>query len=127
MTADQTTERKYVLTRIGPGDYLLPSNDKLVLWRISKYTDGPASGIEDWPRDREVWGLRRWNTPIVPGKTAIEVDNWDRWEFWAGPFDRRKDAIAEAIKPPAEPAPRKRVSDVPPGRLLAERFAEIKS
>jgi hypothetical protein len=117
-------ERKYALRRIKAGDYLLIGNDDVTLWRISKYVDGPSTGLEDWPRDREVWGLRKWETPIVLGeKTGIEVENWDRWEFWEGPFDRRQEAIDAACRPPRKPAPKKPVSDVPIGRLLAERLA----
>ena len=37
-----TVARKYALTKIDPGDYLLPSNDATVLYRIRKYTDGPS-------------------------------------------------------------------------------------
>lgn len=117
-------ERKYALRRLKAGDYLLIGNDDVTLWRISKYVDGPSSGLEDWPRDREVWGLRKWETPIVLGETAIEVDNWDRWEFWEGSFATRQKAIDAACKPPHEPAPKKPVSNVPIGQLLAERFAD---
>jgi len=45
-----TTARKYVMTRIDKGDYLLPSNDGETLWRIRQYMDGPSWGLLDWPR-----------------------------------------------------------------------------
>ncbi len=93
-----TLKRKYALRRLEAGDYLLIGNDDVTLWRISRYEDGPSHGLKDWPRDRMVWGLRKWETPVVLGETAIELENWDRWEFWEGTFDTRQEAIDTACR-----------------------------
>lgn len=61
MQAESTPQRKYALTRIGPGDYLLPSNDGQTIWRIAKYEDGPSHGVEGMDRDRDFWGVWKWN------------------------------------------------------------------
>lgn len=89
-------ERKYALTKIAPGDYLLPSNDAQALWRIARYTDGPSNGL-DWPRDREVWGLWRWNMPM--GQSGyVDTGSWDHWEMVDGPLYTRAEAITEALR-----------------------------
>jgi hypothetical protein len=89
-------ERQYALTKIQPGDYLLPSNDAQTIWRIARYTDGPSNGLIEWSRNREVWGIWRWK-----GTTAIEAfvhaPTWDSWEFVCGPCDTRSRAISEAL------------------------------
>jgi hypothetical protein len=90
-------ERKYVLTKIAPGDYLLPSNDGKTIWRIHRYTDGPSLGLEDWPRDKEVWGLWRWHKPVEDAGAAVDIENWGRWEFWEGPHMKRTEAVDAAI------------------------------
>lgn len=62
-----TTERKYAMTRIATGDYLLPSNDARTIWRIERYTDGPSLGL-DWPR---VWrGVALDGRPRLRGRLA---------------------------------------------------------
>lgn len=91
-------ERKYALTKIAAGDYLLLSNDTKTLWRIAKYIEGPSTGLEGWTRDKEVWGCWKWETPIVLGQTAIEKDDWDRWEFWEGPHFSRAESIDRALE-----------------------------
>lgn len=88
-------ERKYALTKIAAGDYLLPSNDGKTIWRIHRYVDGPSSGIMDWPRDRDVWGFWRWEGRA---EGAVDLDDWDRWEMVGGLCDSRADAIQEALR-----------------------------
>lgn len=88
-------ERKYVLTRIKAGDYLLPSNDGRTIWRLSQYEDGPSHGL-DWPKDRQVWGCWRWvGGTIRPG---IDVEDWSSWEMVASTLATRKEAISEALR-----------------------------
>jgi hypothetical protein len=89
-------ERKYSLQRIAAGDYLLPSNDRRILWRICRYTEGPSSGL-DWPKDREVWGIWQWEGSIETNP-VIDIEDWSRWEFWDGLFDSRAEAIDAAIR-----------------------------
>lgn len=91
-----TIERKYALTKIKPGDYLLPSNDALAVYRIARYTEGPSSGIEDRTRDREVWGYWRW-TGV--GR-YVDTGSWDRWDMIDGMYDTRAEAIDQALRKP---------------------------
>ena len=88
-----TVERKYALTRIKAGDYLLPSNDGNTIWRIAKYVEGPSTGIEDWPRDRDVWGVwRRTGSGLY-----VDLNDWDCFAFHGGMYNTRADAIAGAL------------------------------
>ena len=89
----QTIERKYQLTKIEAGDYLLPSNDGRTVWRIRRYTDGPSGGLEHWPKDREVWGIWGWR-----GATLELTLDEDKWAYWDGLCDTREEAIQLALK-----------------------------
>lgn len=91
-----TTKRKYALTKVAPGDYLLPSNDAQTVWRIRRYTDGPSAGL-DLPRDREFWGVWRWENSVGIGG-AVDIEAWDRWFFHEGLFDTRSEAIDAAMQ-----------------------------
>ena len=88
-------ERKYALTKVAAGDYLLPSNDGLTIWRIAKYEDGPSKGL-DIPRDRTFWGVWLWSGVY---ETAVYVDTeaWDRWEMCEAGLDSRAEAIQSAL------------------------------
>ncbi len=92
-------ERKYALTRIEKGDYLWASNDAKTIWRLSTYTEGPSRGLVDWPRDRTVWGLWRWDGPRREGLelNGEDVDDWNYWEMWEGMFETRTAAIEAAM------------------------------
>lgn len=96
MSAAIPTERRYAMQRVAAGDYLLPSNGGRVLWRIRRYTDGPSAGLEI-PRDRDFWGVWRWDGEIVPG-AALDLDDWSRWDFWEGSHDTRADAVDAALR-----------------------------
>jgi hypothetical protein len=95
-------ERRYSLTKLGPGDYLLPSNDGETLWRIATYTDGPSFGLDDWPRDRTFWGAwrydgrMRWREGVDDPEALLDCNDW------SGPVDTylatRREAIAGALK-----------------------------
>lgn len=88
----KATERKYALTKVNAGDYLLPSNDGQTIWRFRTYEDGPTHGL-DWPRDRTLWGYYRWT-----GRgDLVDLEDWDHWEGWRDGFDRRIDAINDAL------------------------------
>jgi hypothetical protein len=93
---DSQRSRKYALTKIAVGDYLLPSNSGKTIWRIRRYEDGPSHGLEDWPRDRKVWGIWRWDKPTGVG--SLDTGDWSRWEFYEGLLDTRADAIEAALK-----------------------------
>lgn len=91
-----TIERKYVLTKISAGDYLLPSNDGATLFRIRQYEDGPSYGLDDWPNDRLLWALGCWDRPIG-ADPIVDVAAWDRWDLLADGFATRKEAIDFAL------------------------------
>ena len=106
------SERAYKMTRLGPGDYLLPSNDAQTLWRLRTYEeDGTAtyqteftpgkgpSGPEHVLRGT-FWAVWRWRDgfPSLDALAAsLSEDDWEQWEFWAGPFEKRKAAIGEVL------------------------------
>lgn len=88
------SERKYALTRIAAGDYLLPSNDGETIWRIATYIDGPSMGITDWPRDRTLWGTWQYT-----GRNQyVDVSDWNRWRMVASTFATRRDAVDAALE-----------------------------
>lgn len=89
-------ERKYALSRIRAGDYVLPGNDGQTLWRVTRYQDGPSSGLEHMVRDKDFWGLWKWPAPISEG-SFIDLQDWDRWEFYEGLFPDRASAIDKAL------------------------------
>jgi hypothetical protein len=92
------TERKYVLTRISAGDYLLPSNDGSTLWRIYTYEeDGSAEYSDGTKLVGKFWACARRPIP-AEGVPIDDLLAWSAWEFWAGPLNSRKDAIAEALR-----------------------------
>ena len=85
-------ERKYVLTKIAAGDYLLPSNDGKTIWRIMRYEDGPSYSL-DWPKDRMVWGAWSWRGDL----DRVDPDAWDMWACGSQWCDTRQQAIDEAL------------------------------
>jgi hypothetical protein len=90
-------QRKYALIKVSRGDYLLPSNDGLTLWRIAQYTEGPSTGLYDWPTDRQVWGAWKWEGRMPPGEFEDPVA-WDQWSLWSGMCESRAEAIREALR-----------------------------
>lgn len=89
-------ERKYALTKIAAGDYLLPSNDGKKLWRIAVYEDGPSHGL-DTPRDRSYWGVWRWTGDVGEG-SYVDTTDWSQWDLWCQSHDTRAAAINAALK-----------------------------
>ena len=91
-----TVERNYAMTRLGAGDYLLPSNDATILWRVCRYDEDDAQ--------RQVWGYWRWGGTFADTEQvratiaeAITMGDWSRWTFWAGPYRNRRDAVEAAL------------------------------
>jgi hypothetical protein len=94
VTPSERRERKYALTKIAKGDYLLPSNDGRTIWRLTVYEDGPSHGVEMMPRDREFWGTWKW----VGMGTVVDPDDVGSWEMWEGSLPSRADAIKAALR-----------------------------
>lgn len=91
-------ERKYAMSKgAGPGDWLQMSNDGKTLWRIRKYTDGPSLGLEDWPADKEVWGIWKWLGKIELG-ASLDLNDGSQWDFWEGTLKSRTLAVEAALK-----------------------------
>jgi hypothetical protein len=94
MTA--AVERKYALSRIAAGDYVFPSNDGNTIWRVSRYTEGPSSGLDHLPRDRDYWGLWKWHEPVSTGG-FIDTGSFERWDLVDSLYDTRAEAINAAL------------------------------
>lgn len=94
--------RKYAMTRLAKGDYLLPSNDAKTLWRIYTYEEeGSLVHVMPDRSERAVvgtfWALAKRPMPSMQD-IDIDVAEWDGWEFWAGPLNSRRAAIDEAMR-----------------------------
>jgi hypothetical protein len=94
--ATETVERKYALTRIKAGDYLLPDNDGETVWRVRTYLDGPSMGLVDWERDITLWAIEKW-VGRVPVWEADDPLDPDLWEWWESNFKTRREAIDAAL------------------------------
>lgn len=104
MTLDRVStpnERKYALTRISAGDYILPSNDAQTLWRIHSYTeDGSASFIRDDGTEQTLRGTY-WATAKFRKPVSLVWDDfldWEHWETWETTLRTRADAIRAALR-----------------------------
>jgi hypothetical protein len=91
------TARRHALRRLGPGDYLLVSNDGRGLYRIRRYVDGPSGGL-DWPRDRKFWGADKWKDSSIP--TSLSRDDLDdpaRWRSELYEMDETREQVIEKV------------------------------
>ncbi len=75
--------RKYALSKVEQGDYLLPSNDGRMIFRMAKCESGE-------------WDLWRWASPVSIG-SYVDTGDWSRWELVAC-FNSRADAVDEALR-----------------------------
>jgi hypothetical protein len=98
---ETTVERRYQLTRISAGDYLLPSNDAQTLWRLRTYEeDGSLERNDGRKVTGTFWATWRWDGGFPTHDSlvaAFETDDWTRWQFWSGPFKTRGEAIRDAL------------------------------
>lgn len=90
-------ERKYAMTHIDKGDYLLPSNDGQTIWRIRKYDEEFIGPDSETVEVKEQWGIWRWQGSTLTAFSAAEIEDWSRWEFYEGFHPRRKDAVNSAL------------------------------
>lgn len=117
-----TVERKYALTKIEAGDYLLLGNDGKTLWRVVKSEDGPSHGLDPkvFPKDFVEWQAWKWTGREHPETVDDLVLGDDRWDYWER-GDSREEAIQAALRselPKPKPAPRK--DSRPLGQILYE-------
>lgn len=95
--------RRYVLTKIEPGDYLLPSNDGRTLWRIkrSEEIEPVERGGHTTMRRVPVWEAWRYMgivAPHVDRRLPDDFLEWSEWEACASWCATRADAIREAMR-----------------------------
>lgn len=91
-----TAERRYVMTRISAGDYLLPSNDQATLWRISRYVD---EWEDETGRNRRVdrWAYAKYHGAIAAALDADDLLDWENWHHW-GSYPTRAEAAEAAAR-----------------------------
>ena len=105
-----SVERKYQLTRLGKGDYLLPSNDAQTLFRIHAYDeDGSAYWVDadnkQHPIKGQRWAVWRHRLPLPQvdlGQTLWEEEDdpgsWNaHWVESSFGWNTRAQAIEEAL------------------------------
>lgn len=81
--------RKYQLTKVRSGDWLLPSNDGRWLFRLYSGNDG--------------WEVYRMVMPTTDAELDaladdVQRDEWAEWEYRDGPLSSRADAIDAALR-----------------------------
>lgn len=109
--AEYRPQRKYALTKIARGDWLLPGNDGESMYRLVTYEDGPSNGL-DIPKDRTFWAVHRWAGYAGPD-AIIDLQPWTMWENVAASLDTRRDAIEYVVR---ESAPSHLTAPVAPER-----------
>lgn len=106
-----TLQRKYAMTRIGPGSYLLPSNDGLTLLYIYSFEDGRSHGIDE--PDRTWWACHRYVGSYEQAVDAVarDVDEYGyvrvhddaRWRQVDTYLPTRREAISRALAASGSP------------------------
>jgi hypothetical protein len=84
-------ERKYALTKIGEGDWLLPSNNAEIIWRIHR------------PRltgQTHAWQLH--TIPVLSFQRILDRNwedprEWAHWDYDSGGYRTRREAIDAAM------------------------------
>lgn len=89
-----SVERKYQMTRGGPGLWYLPSNDGEIMWRLSAYEEDGSAVTGSWPNETPIYG-RFWAAEWKPmSKLGIEHYEWNEHEIM---LPTRKAAIESAL------------------------------
>ena len=95
-------ERKYQMTRVQAGSYLLPSNDLGTLWHIYSFEDGRSHGIDE--PDRTYWACAKYIGTLEQGYEAAVQDMEmfgyvrDGWRDTDTYLRTRSDAIRAALR-----------------------------
>lgn len=96
--AETAVERKYQMTRISAGDYLLSSNDGKVLWRIYSYLeDGSAEYGNGQKLRGTFWSTARYNAPLPTGSIPDDFLEWFNWTTYATTMRTRAEAVRDAL------------------------------
>lgn len=110
MTCEQKApQRRYALTKLNKGDYLLPGNDAKSVWRISQYEeDGSLErGDDGTVVIGTFWQVARLADPVLLSRVILGnidhddmelLDGWSVWEIADGPLSTRKAAIESALR-----------------------------
>jgi len=105
-------ERKYVLTKLREGDYLLPSNDAGTIWRLASHEEDGSGEYKDsrgrWHKITGTWwsayymAAGKFSSLVESDLTTDEdILDWDEWEIWAwGAYRTRAAAIADLPEAP---------------------------
>jgi hypothetical protein len=96
------SERRWAMSRITAGDYLLRGNDDVSWWRVKR---GMEVETDDdggrWHRV-QVWEVWRWHEPFAPDPTAYDMPDmiFDRehWSCVASWLLTRAEAIREVVR-----------------------------
>jgi hypothetical protein len=92
------SERVYAMTRLGPGDYLLPSNDGQTLWRLRSYEeDGSAERWDGTPIHGLFWAVLRFLGGPPQSLEADDLDDPSRWDWYETNLSTRREAITVAL------------------------------
>lgn len=86
------TERKYPLSKIAAGDYVLPSNDGRALWRVSRYRVDDRRSVDRWLIQRWIGGG---NLEAIARSDLLD---WNLWETWDTEYETRAEAIDAALR-----------------------------
>ena len=106
-TQELETPRKFALTKIAEGDYLLPSNDGMTIWRLRKYFEDGSAEVELWSGKRkrltgQYWSVHRYVGPRRFGQgrfpVADDVADWSNWQTFDSVLRTRQDAIRAALR-----------------------------
>lgn len=96
------TTPRYATRRLDTGDYILPSDDLQVLWRICI---GEEANERDAGKSVKMWELWRWRSvgrPVDEDVALSIAENhspWsDYWDCCAFGLRTRTEAIEEAMK-----------------------------
>lgn len=105
----QIAEPIYTMLKIEAGDYLLPSHDRRILWRITACEEGGR--LRDLRTGlRHLLGVLDRALPTPEEHFDLEEHGDGGWELQACAYRTRKEAVQEAMRL----APRVRVEQGPP-------------
>lgn len=93
-----TVERRYALVKLAAGDYLFPSNDGRLLWRVMRYHEGPETGIDEPGAAGWYWQAARYRGTLEEAEREGEALLFsDRWVYVATWLRTRQEAIDAAV------------------------------